>query len=186
MKYDILVHSVEIAFHNLEELKLTRIYERWEKVLGLIQKSTGGKKLVEVGRGKQKVEDVAPIHLSGILDESNSDSEASSEVAIEDYTNDNTDTDDSDDDLGVWETASIEHDSDSPDTAGNNKCDLFMESDYDFSDSDTITHNSEETRRDNEVIYYSLDDNTVVIGVGLDHDMNEISDFEQEDDISLD
>ena len=186
MRNDVLQHSVETAFENLQESKLTKIYDRWEKVLGLIQKLNGGNELEEVGRGQQKVEDVAPINLSGVLDESDSESEASSEVAIEDYTDNDTDTDDSDGDLEDWETISIEHDSDSPDTARNDQRDLFMESDNDFLDSDTITQNSEETRRDNETIYNSLDDNTVVVGVGLDHDMNEISDFEQEEDITLD
>ena len=36
----------------------------------------------------------------------------------------------------------------------------------------------EEVRLDNELINKSMGDDTVVIGAGLDHDLNEISEFE--------
>ena len=183
MRNDVLANSVEQAFEQLDHVKLNKIYDRWLKVLDLIGKSAGGNELVETCRGAQKVEDVSPFNLYG--DAEISESESSSVVAIEDETDDDTDTDNSDtDDNGTnsWEVVSFDE---SVHNSVLNNVEPMAEEDFfgydrDESDTEVLTHDSEETRLDNEMIYNSLDDETVVIGVGLDHGNNEISDLESD------
>ena len=183
MRNDVLANSVEQAFEQLDHVKLNKIYDRWLKVLDLIGKSAGGNELVETCRGAQKVEDVSPFNLYG--DAEISESESSSVVAIEDETDDDTDTDNSDtDDNGTnsWEVVSFDE---SVHNSVLNNVEPMTEEDFfgydrDESDTEVLTHDSEETRLDNEMIYNSLDDETVVIGVGLDHGNNEISDLESD------
>ena len=67
MRNDVLARSVEDAFFNcLDRQKLQNIYDRWLRVLDLIQKSAGGNELVESCRGKSKLEDVPVLNISNI------------------------------------------------------------------------------------------------------------------------
>ena len=132
---------------------------------------------METCRGSHKVEDVNTFNLYGDAEMSKSDS--SSVVAIEDMTDNETDTDNSKSD--EWEVVSME----SVPASVVNDVGPMSEEDffgYDPGDTDTevLAHHSEETCLDNKLIYNSLDDETVVIGVGLDHGNNEISDFESD------
>lgn len=75
--------------------------------MDLILKSSGGKELVEMCRGKgSKVEDVEPLNLHCISDHDRIDSESDNDTldVDPDYSTDETDdTDDSDDDLDEWD-----------------------------------------------------------------------------------
>ena len=132
---------------------------------------------METCRGSHKVEDVNTFNLYGDAEMSKSDS--SSVVAIEDMTDNETDTDNSKSD--EWEVVSMES---VPASVVNDVGPMSGEDffGYDPGDTDTevLAHHSEETCLDNKLIYNSLDDETVVIGVGLDHGNNEISDFESD------
>ena len=177
MRNDVLARSVEDAFFNcLDRQKLQNIYDRWLRVLDLIQKSAGGNELVESCRGKSKLEDVPVLNISNIPVDSDSEDGSHDDFSIDNATEEDTDTDNSaDEGDDEWETVSIEHDSDS--SQGSTIYDVDIHSDDDGSIE--ISHNSEETRMDNEVIYNSMDDETVYIEEGHD---NEISDFDEDDE----
>ena len=55
MQNDVLAESVTYAFGELEESVLINVYDRWETVLDLIIKGSGGNNLVKKERGKKSV-----------------------------------------------------------------------------------------------------------------------------------
>ena len=108
MDNDVLANSVEQEFSNLSSTKLDSIYDRWDKVLDLILKNSGGNDLVETCRGKMKLEEIKHFVSSldkkdGLLldvdpdvqddseDDTISDLESSSDTETEDDSTDDED-----------------------------------------------------------------------------------------------
>ena len=58
MQNDVLAASVDTAFENLSSRALTRIYERWGKVLNIIMKDAGDNSKVEKYCGAKSVVDL--------------------------------------------------------------------------------------------------------------------------------
>ena len=93
MDHDVLASSVEEAFHSLPSSKLTNIYNRWECVLDLILKNSGGNDLAETCRRKNSVDDVKnfvslidqkdQVNVDS-SDDTNSDTESEDDETVED------------------------------------------------------------------------------------------------------
>ena len=88
--------------------KLTNIYNRWLKVLGLVEKGTGGNELVETCRGEYG--DVSNVHQLNLCDDSdNSDTDYSS-VGYDGSFMDETDTESEEEEDADDDTVDSEED----------------------------------------------------------------------------
>ena len=87
---DVLANSVEQAFCNLDTNKLNNISDRWERILDLILKNSGGNDLVERCRGKMNPDDVGAF--VSLLDQKDGIMLGNT-PEVEDESEDETDTD---------------------------------------------------------------------------------------------